>query len=264
VPKIGLCALCRQEGQELQASHFLPAGVYRVLRDESQDNPDPIKFNDHGVFQDSKQVKDYLLCHSCEQRLSKNGENWFLAHCCRKEQFRLASLMDEVDPVAGSDSIKVYLAEQVSKINVAALTYFAASMFWRASVHQWTIAGEENRRISLGPYEEHLRAFLMEDAPFPRNCVLWVSVPETITPFSQLSLTPYGERKDGYHQYKLIMLGLGFHLLIGGKIPDVARAMCFVTGAGNPIYRTDMLEKGVMRDIHRKFDRNPQLLAGPK
>jgi len=263
VHQIGICALCRRSDQELQDSHFLPAGVYRVIRDETQDNPDPLKFNDDAVFQDSKQVSDYLLCRECELRLNKNGEHWFLANCWRKNRFLIASALDSATVAASSEEIKVYHAAEIPKLNVAALTYFATSMFWRASAHRWKIAGKEGRGIELGPYEEQLRKFLMDETRFPENCVLWVSVPETLTPFVHLSLTPYGGRKGGYHFYKLIVLGIGFHLLVGARIPLEARAMCFVSGAGNPIYRTDMLERGIIQDVHHKFSLHPRLLDGP-
>jgi hypothetical protein len=262
--RVGVCGLCHLNDQELQDSHFLPAGVYRVIRDETQANPNPLKFNDDVVFQDSKQVSDHLLCHECEERLNKSGEQWFLAHCCRKNQFRLGSLLDGASPAGSFPRAKLYHADQVPKLNVAALTYFAASMFWRASAHRWRMAGRQSRGIALGLYEEQLRMFLMGEKQFPPNCVLLVSVPETITPFVNLSLTPYGGRKDGYYVYKLVVLGVGFHLLVGQLIPREARTMCFVSGPGNPIYRSDILEEGIIQDVHRKFDLHPQLLAGPR
>lgn len=260
MPQIGICALCRRNDQELQDSHFLPAGVYRATRDETQGNPNPIKFNDDGVFQNSKQVSDYLLCPECEDRLNTNGERWFLAHCCRKNVFPLAALLDGTEMVDSSPQIDVYHASLIPKLSVSALAYFSASMFWRASAHRW----EASSGIVLGPYEEQLRRFLLGETPFPSNCVLWVSVPKTITPFVHLSLTPYGGRKDGYRLYKLVVLGVGFHLLVGGQIPGVARAMCFVSGPGNPIYRTDQLEQGIVKDVNHKFSLHPQLLRGPK
>lgn len=262
--QIGQCALCRRNGEELQDSHFLPAGVYRVIRDEREVNPDPLKFNDHGVFQNSAQVSDYLLCHKCEERLNKNGECWFLANYWRKKQFRLASLLEAEVPEVIFPRIKIYHAARIPRFNNDALTYFPASMFWRASVHRWRMAGKRNRGIELGPYEEQVRKYLLGEAQFPQDCVLWVSVPENITPMAGLSLTPYGGRKGGHHAYKLILLGVGFHLLVGRRLPAEYREMCFVRGRGNPIFRTDMLEDAIMQDIHYKFSLHPQLLDGPR
>jgi hypothetical protein len=260
---IGKCALCRRDGQELQVSHFLSAGVYRVARDETQRNPDPLKFNDHGIFQDSKQITDYLLCWDCEQRLNY-GENWFLAHCCRKNQFRLAAALDSTIPAGIYPRLKIYRAAEIPKLNVKALSYFAAGMFWRAAAHQWKMAGSECKGIELGPYEEELRKFLMDEAAFPQDCVLWITLPETVTPIVNLSLTPYGGRKTTFHVYKLLVLGVGFHLLVGRQIPRELREMCFVRGIGNPIHRTDMLEQAITQDIHYKFSLHPQLLEWPK
>jgi len=72
--RLDTCALCKRDNQELQDSHFLPKGVYRVTREEHEANPNPITLNDCGVFQDSKQISDYLLCSECEGRLNQNGE----------------------------------------------------------------------------------------------------------------------------------------------------------------------------------------------
>jgi hypothetical protein len=263
VTRLGQCALCQRDGEDLQDSHFLPAAAYRVTRDETEYNPNPITFSDDGVFQSSRQISDHLLCRECEQRLSKNGEQWFFAHCWRKSRFLLASLLEGASPVHSSPRIKVYHAAMIAKLNVAALAYFAASMFWRASAHQWKMAGMESKGIDLGPYEEQLRLYLLDATPFPENCVLWISVPENISAFVHLSLTPYGGRKDNYRVYKLIVLGIGFHLLVGSQIPNEARLMCSVRGVRNPIYRTDMLEEGAIQDIHTKFSLHPQLLDGP-
>lgn len=149
--RIGICALCFQADQELCESHFLPAGVYRVTRDEAQDNPDPLKLTDDGVFQDSTQISDYLLCGDCEERLNKNGERWFLAHCSRKDQFLLASKLDGARPADSSGTIKVYHAAGISTIDSSAIVYFAASMFWRASVHRWKVMRRTGRGITLRP-----------------------------------------------------------------------------------------------------------------
>ncbi len=255
--------MCKRD-QELQNSHFLPAGVYRVTREENEANPNPITFNDRGVFQDSKQISDYLLCSECEDRLNKNGERWFLAHCSRKDQFRLDSLLNSGTPVELSPRMKVYHAASIPGVNVEALAYFASSMFWRGSAHRWTTRGMAAKGIQLGPYQEELRTYLLGLTEFPRDCVMWVSVADTRTPIDAFSLTPYGGRRHGYHVYKLLVRGVGFHLFVGRRIPAQFRQTCFIRGTGHPIYRTDMLEEAVLQDMRRKFDLVPELLNGTK
>jgi hypothetical protein len=36
------------------------------------------------AIQTSKQITDYLLCRNCENRLNRNGENYFLKICWRR------------------------------------------------------------------------------------------------------------------------------------------------------------------------------------
>jgi hypothetical protein len=265
MPVIGTCALCKREEQELQLSHFLPAGVYRATRDPGEKNPNPILINDGGVRQDSKQVTAHLLCSECEERLNQNGERWFLSQCSRGDDFPLFTSLDRAAPVGLSANITVYRAGEIPEIDVSALTYFAASMFWRAAVHSWKLKGGAGTKpIDLGPYTEQLRRYLLGEEEFPQDCALWVSIPAKLTPLKALSLTPYGSRHSSYHMYKLLVLGVGFHLLVGARIGRTERAMCFVRGDGNPIYRTDLLEDGVLQDVNRKFKSNPLLLRGPK
>ncbi|MGH9775981.1 MAG: hypothetical protein ACRD50_13660 [Candidatus Acidiferrales bacterium] len=211
-----------------------------------QANPNPLIFNSNGVQQDSKQVSDYLLCRDCEQRLNQNGEDWFLKFCWRKDQFALATTLETArhHKILHSQ-VKVYHAAEIPQVNMTALTYFAASMYWRASVHQWQIAGAKSQPIQLGPYQELLRKFLMRKAQFPSNCILLVFVPENKTAVTGVSLTPYGGRIDSHHAYNLVVLGVGFRLLVGKQISSKLRSMCFVTGVGNPILRTDNLEGAI-------------------
>jgi len=130
-------------------------------------------------------------------------------------------------------------------------------MFWRASAHKW----KGNAGIRLGPYEESLRIYLMGESPFPQSCVLWVSVPETSTPLTGLSLSPYGGRYKDCHAYKLVVLGVGFNLFIGQRIPPECRSACFVHAEGNPIFGTDMLEESILNDIRHKHASRPELLS---
>jgi hypothetical protein len=198
------------------------------------------------------------LCHDCEERLNKNGENWFLANCWRHDgDFPLHDALKTATPIT-SQSLNLYKASSIAKIEVDALTYFAASMFWRASVHKW----RECKQIHLGPYQEELRTYLLRQTPFPKHCQLVVSVPETITQFTHITLFPYGSSSRGsYRIYKLLIRGVGFSLLVGKLIPSQNILIDFVRGEENPICMSDNLEKALMQDVGRKMTSKPALLT---
>ena len=257
--KVGRCALCLKEGTELQDSHYLPAGVYRVIRDESapDGNPNPILLGEETASQSSKQITDYLLCRDCECRLSRNGENYFLRVCWRRNGFRLHAILDAAPPSLVVGKLKIYAADRFPAIDVGVISYFAASMFWRGSVHHWK---HPDAQIQLGPYEEQFRSYLMQPTDFPRDCALWVSVPDKITPFTGSSFVPYGGRSNGFWTYTLFILGVGFQLFVGNRVSKAHREPCFVRGKGHPIVKTDLQEQAILNAVLAKFRRHPGLL----
>ena len=51
---IGKCKLCLLDGMDLQESHFLSAGIYRLLRGDGEPNPNPWVIMEKAAFQTSK------------------------------------------------------------------------------------------------------------------------------------------------------------------------------------------------------------------
>ena len=67
---VGTCKLCLQE-KELQDSHLIGRGIYRLIRREQGE--DPIVMTPEIVLQTSRQVSDYVFCKDCEQKFSEGG-----------------------------------------------------------------------------------------------------------------------------------------------------------------------------------------------
>ncbi len=87
------------------------------------------------------------------------------------------------------------------EVNIPALTYFAASIFWRGSIHPWKSDG--TRPVPLGPYEEPLRQYLLGEADFPEEMTLSVVV-RMPSEISHFTYEPLGEWRG---------------LLFGRKVP---------------------------------------------
>lgn len=253
--EIGICRLCLVEGAELQETHFLPKGVFRILRDDDLPKPDPWHLTPEKEFQSSKQLKAPLLCRACEnERLSKKGENWVLAHCLRKQGFRLATILAarKPDVFSFANPTKLYYAAGIPEIDCSALSYFAASMFWRGSIHPWNEDGTVP--VKLGPFQESFRKYLMDEAAFPNDCALLVSVREG-KEIDRLAYCPTGQRKGSIHTYKFPMPGLAFSLVVSKNIPPNFRQCCFVHNAVHPIMVTTLFEKWLVEDAVRMRSR---------
>ncbi|HUJ30839.1 MAG TPA: hypothetical protein VLY23_06125 [Candidatus Acidoferrum sp.] len=247
----GKCKLCLLDGMDLQESHFLSAGIYRLLRGDGEANPNPWVIMEKAAFQTSKQQKAPLLCSDCEQRLSRNGENWALRNCLKADRsFPLAATLASQSPDLSSaqTTTKVYYASGISAIDVDALSYFAASIFWRGSIYPWNRDG--SYPVNLGPFQEPFRTYLMGLAPFPKDSSLWVIVREG-GQIDRMTYAPLGKREGKVHVYKFPMPGLGFSLTVSKNVPTNYRNLCFVHGNGNPIIATTILEDMLMRDAVR-------------
>jgi hypothetical protein len=248
---IGTCKLCLTPGVDLQDSHFIPAGIYRQLRETGQGNPNPVTITEEASFQSSRQMKAHLLCSACEDRISKRGEDWVLKHFLRADgTFRLADLLAAEVPAAMADGqqTKVYFTKGVSGVNVDAITNFASSIFWRGSIHPWN--HDASVPVPLGPFAEQFRRYLMAESDFPRHAALFVTVRDG-GEVSRLTSTPVGKRHGQFRIYKFPMPGLAFALAVGQGIPDRYRAYCFYRGERNPISVTPLLEDIIQQDAIR-------------
>jgi hypothetical protein len=242
------CKLCLQRVASLRDSHFLSAGIYRILRDDDEKNPNPWVLSGKGAVQSSRQMKARLLCADCEQRLSKHGENWVLKHCLRKDgSFPLASILAARTPDISSppNPTKIYYAAGIPEINISALAYFAASIFWRGSIHPWRDDG--SIPVELGPFQEQFRKYLMGQEAFPKDASLWLMVREG-KEIGRLTYAPIGARQGNFHTYKFPMPGVAFSLTVSKNIPANHREICLVHGPGNPVIVTSLIEKLLVSD----------------
>lgn len=237
------CKLCLQPVPSLRDSHFLSAGIYRILRDDNEKNPHPWVLSGKAAVQSSRQMKVHLLCAECEQRFSKLGENWALKHCLRKDgTFLLRSILSARTPniSAPPNPTKIYYASGIPEINIEALSYFAASIFWRGSIHPWNDDG--SIPVNLGPFQEQFRRYLMGQQAFPKDASLWVVVREG-KEIDRLTYAPIGSRQGNFHAYKFPMPGLAFSMAVSKNIPANHRERCLVHGPRNPIIVTTLIDK---------------------
>jgi hypothetical protein len=255
------CKLCLQSVATLRDSHFLSAGIYRILRDDNEKNPNPWVLSGKGAVQISRQMKAHLLCADCEQRFSKFGERWVLKHCLRKDgTFLLKSTLSARTPDISSppNPTKIYYASGIPDINIEALSYFAASIFWRGSIYPWNDDG--SIPVNLGPFQEQFRTYLMGQAAFPKDASLWFVVREG-KQIDRLTYAPIGARQGNFHAYKFPMPGFAFSMLVSKNIPANHRERCFVHGPENPVIVTTLIDKLLVDDAvkmrQKALDRIP-------
>jgi len=105
VKHVGQCGLC-QERRELRESHLLPAALYRLARDPSRTNPNPVTVAGKRTSTTSRQIADHFLCIECEGRFSNGGERYVLAQCARPSgDFKVRELLEKATPYHGRATV---------------------------------------------------------------------------------------------------------------------------------------------------------------
>jgi hypothetical protein len=249
----GKCALCLKE-TILKLSHYLPAGIYRILRDKDEKNPHPWKITERSSLQTSKQLSAYLLCGDCEQRFDKNGENWVLRNCYKSDKtFPLAEILSSRKPDLSepNSATKIYCASKIDGINISALAYFALSVFWRGSIYPWNNNG--TIPVNFGPFQNSIRSYLLDLEGFPRDSALWVIVRKGAA--QDLAYPPVGARTNNIHTYRFVIPGLTFILAVSKNITSTHRNVCIIHGENNPITFTSIAEDLIMNDVRAVIEK---------
>jgi hypothetical protein len=227
----GLCPLCLNYTDVLD-SHLIPAGVNRILRDQTiSGNPDPLSITAKVTVQSSRQFHDYVFCKGCETRFNRNGERWVLAHMARGTEFRLFDILASSKEIESPyDGDHWYAAAEIPDINTQALAYFGLSMAWRTSVHAWKGIDGFKRRLDLGSYQGPIRKYLLGESSFPTNCNLVVAVwpdKETVLYSTYLPRRHFMDRR--FHTYSFYLPGITFVLFLGKQIPHEVKDQCCYT-----------------------------------
>jgi hypothetical protein len=209
-------------------SHLLPKAIYRWLQRSmaGQKNANPVHVTATQATTKSFQVAEYLLCPECEDRFRLQGEDWVLANGFRGgSSFPIHGALTNAQPLATIIQARIIDTRSISVIDLDKLIYFAVSVFWRAGAREWN-AVDHHTQLSLGPYQEMLRQYLLGQGPFPEQAALIVNVADNPSPHLG-AVFPYSNRVNGVWQHRFSIPGMAFWLHLG-RFRDQLPALCAV------------------------------------
>ena len=247
---LGKCKLCLQM-RDLRDSHLMAAALYKKSRTPGNRNPNPLRVTERASIQTSHQLSNFAFCDDCEQRFSKNGEQYVMSQVYdgKTGRFPLLDTLRASTPSWTQPEFVGYDAAGAPSIDRDKLGYFAASIFWRASVHIWREPGEKPITIDLGAYNDPFRQYLLGQAGFPKDVALLV-IACTDSLSHESFYPPSLGRRGTDRTYTFMAKGLNFMMAIGKQIPVPLRNLCAVTGAKRMILSRDC-EKKVLEAFHR-------------
>jgi hypothetical protein len=244
----GTCKLCLSN-TDLQESHLMPRALYRMARGSgSKGNQDPHVLTAKERKPTSHQVKDYVLCWHCEQRFSKNGEQYVMSLITRRDGiFPLLEKLKGISTPLKTQKSVGYSITEAPDIDRKQIAYFALSVFWRASVHTWSQQNGEKIHIDLGrKYNEEIRRYLLGETEIPRNANLLVAA--CIDETSQKTFfAPQENQKIKDRSFGVMVRGVFFLFRIT-KTPAAWQShLSMVNTVHGLISLWDCFERGVWR-----------------
>ena len=234
----------------------MPAAFYRIARNDK--NPNPIVITPEGAVKTSHQARAFLLCSACERRFNENGESWMLKNYWRSEtDFPLHAALQTVQPHRSTHGLLVYETVALPDLDVGRLVYFAASVFWRGAVREWRQGRHRLEQLSLGPYEEQLRTYLLGTSALHADIAMVVTVSSStrqdrVEYWSPPWLALHDQKS---HQYHFIIPGVMFQMFVGKGIPLGLRRLCAYRGPGRPICMSAFADATNVRATRRLMGR---------
>src|SRR5262245_59722113 len=128
----GQCRLCFKDGP-LRDSHFIPQASYKLVRGKGR-NQHPLVLQSNKALQTSDQTRAHLLCHDCEQRLCKYGEDAFFRNCYRGPgKSRLLDVLRRSRPLLEDDRFAVHAVPETENPAIEQMAYMGVSLFWKSA-----------------------------------------------------------------------------------------------------------------------------------
>lgn len=211
----GICRLCQREA-ELKRSHLIGRAIYRLCRDDNDE--DPITMTPEVVAKTSRQIRDYLLCTTCEDLFSKRGERYVSNLVWRrKDGFPFLNKLQLALPIRHTETHSVLSGEQVG-IDTDKLAYYALSVVWRSGVHEWTTIQNQTSSVALpADQEESIRRFLLGETALPEHVGVVVTVCSDLASQVLVLLPTLFQGLSDVLIYRLLVRGVDFGVLIKTK-----------------------------------------------
>lgn len=236
------CRLCKTESNLID-SHLIPKSAYKASKSfvlGSRRELVTVKTSSGSAAYSDVQVTLKLLCKSCEDLFSKNGEKVLGRNWATVSSFPLLEALKISKPLAIGPEFSVYDTTAIDPDTLSSLFYFAISIFWRASVWDW--GKEQDRYVgSLGvKYEKKFRDFLLGREAL-ENVYMIISVNDSGS-MNGLITFPVMNKTAGAKFHIFDVLGIKFTIFVGGHIhEDILKP--FVSSGSNILLITSSLEE---------------------
>lgn len=204
----------------------------------------------------SKQLKQKLLCASCEDKFSRLGEDYFARICFQGAgTFELRRELHGLTPDEIPSGRKMWLeCSAESVLNTSAIKYFVVSILWRHSICSVSGFASQYKGMLGKKYEEQFRLFLVEEMNFPENVQILSYVDynaERASMISHPSCEKCSVSGVSVRTHSFTVPGVRFRVLVGGGVERLKREI----NSDLIFYQWSSAQTEYAKDIATKLDR---------
>lgn len=252
---VGKCPLCLKQGK-LCKSHYLGRTLHQLSRDS---RGHPVVMTPKLVTATPKQLWAHLLCESCEQLLNERGEKPVQKLFNGKASFPLLDRMNVAMEVTTAPTVVTYSGSAMG-IDTEALAYYALSILWKGSVHNWTTLSGQKSSVKIGVHRERIRKYLIGKTDFPEGAYVIVTACTDIGSQGMV-FAPNLMSQTKYPMYSILVRGIWFHIALTKRPSPELDGLCCVRSSRKVLHKADCTEPFLQagRHIHKTAVVSPEL-----
>lgn len=220
-----VCPLCHgtKDVKDFRKSHFIPASLYHSGKKGLQYG------TRLGTGRLEREIKELLLCSSCERLLDEGGESYVLSHIAPKVKgdSPLHRALSLALPRESYPDISRFSGDDLG-INLSRFAHFALSIVWRATIHDWMMPdGTILPRQAIGDFEPPIRNYLLGGSFPPDTAVIVIVCSDDES--RRIWTTPTILIEANCLNFRFLARGVFFRVMMGYQLSDAFREMSCIS-----------------------------------
>jgi hypothetical protein len=215
------CPLCQitKPIDDFRKSHFIPASLYHSGKKGLEYGTQT------GAGRLEREIKDLLLCSTCESVLDNGGESYVLSLIAPKvmNKFPLHRKLSLAQPRESYPDVSRFSGDDLG-FDMEKFAHFALGIVWRAAIYDWTIPnGTILPKHSIGEFEPPIRNYLLGGEFPPDTSVIVIVCSDDQS--RRVWNTPTILMEANCLNFRFLARGVFFRVMMGYQMPQAFRAM---------------------------------------
>ena len=233
----GICKLCRKR-KLLCKSHYFGRAIHNLCK---EDGEDAVMMTPKVVMATQRQLWAHLLCRHCEERLNKFGETSVLKLLDNGSGFPLLERMRKGIALKDERGTLTFSGKAM-EVDTNAIAHFGLGILWKGGVHKWPTVEKQTTSVTLGPFKEAIRKYLLGIGGFPLDVYVLVGVCEDKGSRGMV-FAPSLMNGSKNRTFSILIRGIWFHIITDKNTSAGTKELCCAQSKLRVLHMEDCNER---------------------